>query len=424
MIDRTLAPVFQQVENIELIKAQPHVLSNGVKTFIVSGGEQEIVQIEFIFNNVSWNQQMPLKTFATNTLLNDGTSELSATQIAERIDYYGAFLKTDYGYDHSTVTLFTLNKHLAATLPIVRAIITDSVFPQAELETFVRNQKQKLSVSLEKNDFVARRVLNNVLFGDSLYGYSMQAADYDKLNRSQVEECFQETYQPQNCTIIISGKVTDDILVLVDKHFGNNWINKQQALANKFEFNQSGGANHYVEKKDAIQSAIRIGQIAVNRAHPDFIGLQVLSTVLGGYFGSRLMANIREDKGYTYGIGSALISFKNTGCFFIASEVGVEVCEATLHEIQKELANLQTELIPTAELDLVRNYMLGSVLGSLENTLSHSEKFKNIYFSGLGYDYYDRYLKTIRTIKSEQLLQLANQYLQFDSFEKVVVGKK
>jgi len=426
MIDRILAPAFKQVDNIEIIPARPHVLSNGIKTFVISGGEQEVVRVEFIFDNVNWDPANPLLSCATNTMLNDGTSELSASQIAEKIDYYGAFLKTDYGYDHSTITLFTLNKHLAATLPIVKAIIADSIFPEEELETFIRNQKQKLSVSLEKNDFLARLAFNKVIFGNTtLYGHAAEANDYDKLTRSQLKDYFKKIYQPKNCTIIISGKVTDEALHLLDKYFGENWGEIGIDFSrNKFTFSKKNGEDHYLEKPDAVQAAIRVGQLSVNRTHADFMGLQVLNTALGGYFGSRLMANIREDKGYTYGIGSGLMSFKDAGCFVIASEVGIDVCTATIEEIKKELIRLQTELIPVDELNLVRNYMLGSILGSLENIMSHADKFKNIYFYGLGYDYYDQYIQTVKTITSEELLKLANEYLNFDVFERVIIGKK
>lgn len=426
MIDRALAPAFKQVENIELIHATPHVLSNEVKVFVIAGGEQEIVRLEFIFSNVNWDEFKPIQAFVTNTMLNDGTSEYAASQIAEKIDYYGAFLTTEYGYDQSTVTLCTLNKHLASTLPIVKAILTDSIFPENELRTFVRNQKQKLSVSLEKNDFLSRRLFNKALFGNTLYGHDTQANDYDALTQQELKEYFDQAYQPKNCTIIASGKVTDATLKQIEQHFGKDWSNKttKDIHENSFAFKKSSGGDLYLEKSDALQSAIRLGQVSVNRVHPDFTGLQVLNTILGGYFGSRLMANIREDKGYTYGIGSALMSFKNTGCFFIASEVGVDVCSATLNEIQKELTTLQREPVSTNELSLVRNYMLGSILGSLENTLSHADKFKNIYFFGLGYEYYDRYIKTVRTITADELLQLANQYLRFDEMEKVIVGKK
>jgi predicted Zn-dependent peptidase len=166
-----------------------------------------------------------------------------------------------------------------------------------------------------------------------------------------------------------------------------------------------------------------MGLPSITRSHPDFPALQVTNTVLGGYFGSRLMANIREDKGYTYGIGSGISSFRNGGALFIATEVGADVCKAAIAEIEKEINLLKTELVSEDELSLVRNYMLGSLLGSLENVISHADKFKNIYFSGLGYEYYDRYTQVIRSITAEEILQIANKYLNLDEFYKTIVGK-
>jgi predicted Zn-dependent peptidase len=424
MIDRALAPVYGEVENIELIRAKPLILDNGLKIFSIEGGEQDLVRIEFIFSNIDYDPSKPLQTFATNTMLNDGTSELSSTEIADKIDYYGAFLQTEYANDHSTVTLFTLNKHLANTLPIVKAIVSDSVFPQVELDTLIRNQKQKLSVSLEKNDFLSRKTFSHVLFGDTLYGYDIAAADYDNLSRDQLTTYFKSAYQPKNCTVIVSGKVKEDTIKLIDKYFGRDWDNSFDVKENEFKFEMGSGAEYYLERADALQSAIRIGQVSINRTHADFAGLQVVNTIFGGYFGSRLMANIREDKGFTYGIGSALVSLKNTGYFFIASEVGAEVCSATLTEIEKEIKLLKDQTVTEGELALVRNYMLGSMLGSLENALSHADKFKNVYFSGLDYDYYKNYINTVRNIGPKEVQALANKYLNFNSFEKVIVGKK
>ena len=164
MVDRTVAPAFRQVEQIQLIKAEPHVFDNNVKLYVISGGEQELIRIELIFKNVNWSPAKPLQAYAVNSMLTEGTSKLSSREIAEKIDYYGAFLQTDYNYDYSTLTLYTLTKHLEATLPVIKAIVTDSVFAETELTTFKTNQKQKLLVNLEKNDFLGRRLFNNVLF--------------------------------------------------------------------------------------------------------------------------------------------------------------------------------------------------------------------------------------------------------------------
>lgn len=424
MLNRTQAPGFNQVEHINLIKPGHLKFSNNCNLFYFNSGDQELVRIEWVFGNLRFNKQQPLLNMAVNDMLTEGTEELSATMIADRIDYYGAFLQTDYGYDNCTVTLYSLNKHLAQTLPIVFDILNNSIFPPKEIEVFKMTHRQKLQVGLQKNDVLARRQFNRALYGDSIYGYAAEIADYDQLDQASMQAHFKQMYQPANCTIIIAGKTDDAMLNLLGDMFDKTWKNGTQAAdTSQPLFAPAAEHSYFIEKPDALQSAIRIGMPAINRNHPDFPAFQVLNTVFGGYFGSRLMANIREDKGYTYGIGSGISSLKHAGAFFIATEVGADVCRAALTEIEKEVNLLKTELVPEEELSLVRNYMLGSLLGSLENVMSHADKFKNIYFSGLGYDYYQYYTETIRTISSQRLLQLANQYFDFNNFYKIVAGK-
>jgi zinc protease len=423
-LNRTAPPEFRAIDNINLLRPAHQKLDNGCNIFCFNSGDQELVRIEWIFGNQHFNPDKPLLNVAVNSMLTEGTSTLTASQIADKIDFYGAFLQVDYGYDQSQVTLFSLNKHLPHTLPVIKDIITNSIFPQGELETFIRNQQQKLQVSLQKNDYVARRVFNKALYGNTLYGLGADAEDYKTLHRDDMLAHFKQMYQPLNCTIIIAGKIESETLALITGNFDKDWKNPD-VLPDTGQPELKSSAEHFyfIEKPEALQSAIRMGKPVINRTHPDFPALQVLNTVLGGYFGSRLMANIREDKGYTYGIGSGMTSLKQSGSLFIATEVGADVCKAAITEIEKELNILKSKLIPGDELSLVRNFMLGSLLGSLENVFSHADKFKNLYFAGLDYDYYDRYMKVIKTVTSMQLKELANQYLNFDGFYKVVVGK-
>ncbi len=424
MIDRKIAPDFKGIDNINLLKPEHKKLSNGCNVFCLNSGDQELVRIEWIFNNLRFDPKKPLLNMAVNTMLTEGTSQLSAAEIAGKIDFYGAFLQVDYSFDHSQVTLYSLNKHLKDTLPVIKAILTDSVFPEKELETFIRNQQQKLQVSLKKNDVVARRTFNKALYGDTIYGLNTELDTYKTLRREDMLTFFRQMYQPSNCTIVIAGKVGQQTLDLLTDTFDKGWTNADEPADNSQpELQHASERFYFIEKPEALQSAIRMGMPLINRTHPDFPGLQVLNTVLGGYFGSRLMANIREDKGYTYGIGSGMSSFKQSGAFFIATEVGADVCKDAVKEIEKEVNLLKTDLIPDEELALVRNYMLGSLLGSLENVFSHADKFKNLYFSGMDYDYYERYIQTVKTITSAELQVLANKYFKFDEFYKVIVGK-
>ena len=160
----------------------------------------------------------------------------------------------------------------------------------------------------------------------------------------------------------------------------------------------------------------------ISSTHVDYAGMQVLNTVFGGYFGSRLMSNIREDKGYTYGIGSSVVPLRKEGYFCISSEVGVDVRAAAVNEIYLELKRLRTELVPESELNLVRNYMLGSFQRNIDGPFSLADRFKSILTAGMGYEYYTRYLETIQNITAEELLRLASTHLHEDSLYELVVG--
>ena len=424
MLNRTLVPDSMQVSDIKFISPEQQVLDNGIKVYTINAGKQDLVRIEFIFENVNYDATKPLQAVAVNHLINNGTATLSAKDIADKVDYYGAFLQTEYGADQSSIKLYTLNKHLPSVLPILKSILDESVFPQQELDIFIQNQKQSLQVSLEKNDFLARKNFAHAIFGDTSYGSNIGFAEYEALKQADLLAYYQAAYKPENCTLFVAGKFNQNEFALLNQIFGQTWNNNLPSVQNQFSFPASPKGEILIERPGAIQSAIRMGTLAINRTHADFAGFQVLNCLLGGYFGSRLMANIREDKGYTYGIGSAVVSMKDAGYFFIATEVGADVCGNALTEIEKEIDILKTDLVADAELDLVRNYMLGSMLGSLENAFSHADKFKSIFFSGLDYAYYDRYIETVKTIEASTLRTLANTYLNTEDFTKVIVGKK
>lgn len=423
MLNRTVSPASRTIEQIHFIQPEAQQLSNGIPLYAFSAADKELVRIEFIFNNVNWNPTHPLQAVAVNHLFNSGTTDLSAKEIAAHIDYYGAFLQSDYGADQIVITLYSLQKHLVSVLPTLHRIFNDSIFPKQELDIFVQNQKQKLQVNLQKNDFLARKTFANSLFGDTPYGSDIDARHYEALERDELVAYYQAAFKPDNCVILAAGKFGKEEFALIDGLFGGSWTNQSPAQLNQFNFEASAGKQIRIAKEESVQNAIRMGQLSINRTHADFPALQVLNTLLGGYFGSRLMANIREDKGFTYGIGSGVASLKHAGYFFIATEVGADVCDEALTEIYKEIDLLRTVRVSEEELDLVRNYMLGSLLGSLENIFSHADKFKNLLFSGLDYDYYTRYIDTVKHVNADTLLTLAQTYLRPDHFHEVVVGK-
>lgn len=423
-VNRKTAPPYHLIGDIDMIRAAGYPLPNGTEVYWINGGSQDVVKVEFIFNAGARMQSKPLIASVVNNTFFEGTSKHTGLEIASQIDYYGAFLHADSDYDFANVSLFTLNKHAASVFPIVKEVLTQATFPEKEVGVYTEFALQKYLVNLRKVNFLARKYFRNAIFGsDHIYGSVIEPEAFKQVDRADLKHFYDQYYRANNCTIVISGRVTDEIHSLVQKHFGDNW------LSGYIEPFQTGNFIHEREKhllvpvEEAVQSAIRIGRPMFNKTHQDFPSMQVLNTVLGGYFGSRLMKNIREDKGYTYGISSGLASMKESGYFFIATEVGCEVTQQTLSEIHHEMRRLREELIPEDELDTVRNYIMGTFLRSIDGPFALAERFKAIFEYDLSYDYYDRFIDTVKNITSEELIELARTYLEEEDMTEVVAGK-
>jgi predicted Zn-dependent peptidase len=177
-----------------------------------------------------------------------------------------------------------------------------------------------------------------------------------------------------------------------------------------------------IEKKDAVQTGIRMGKILFDRSHPDYHKMTVVNTILGEYFGSRLMTNIREDKGYTYGIGSYLGENQANGYFVIATEVGNQFLDDTLVQITLELERMRNELVPEDELTLVKNYLYGQFLRGADGPFSMMELFSAVEIHGLDYSYYQQAIKTITEISAEEIKQTAHQHLNPNEMLVVTAG--
>lgn len=425
MLNRTIAPEFKTIEHIDVLQAKPEKLNNGIPVYSVNIGSQELCKIEFIFKAGMYYQKKPLVASATNNLLESGTKNYTANELSDKIDFYGSFFETSVGQDYSSVALFSLNKYLEPSLHYVEDILKNAIFPKDEFDIYLSNKKQKHLVNSKKVNVLARRKFAELLFGDKHpYGIDVKTEDFDKVSLDEVKDFYQTHYHSGNCIIVISGCLPDHILEILNHHVGNgNWGTVSEIETPTPLIKTTEQTKHFIHKEDAIQSAIRVGRPLFNKTHPDYFKFQVLNTILGGYFGSRLMANIREDKGYTYGIGSGLSSLVNGGYFFISTEVGADVTKQALEEIYKEIALLRTELVDDEELETVRNYILGQFLRSVDGPFALADKFKAIWEFGLTYDYFDRYFEAVKTVTPQEIKDLANKYLQEKDLIECVVGQ-
>lgn len=423
MVNRTIPPKVNPIEQVDIIKAQKHVLSNGIPVYYINAGSQDVVKIDFIFEAGTWFQPRNLVASISNSMLEEGSVNYTAAEIAERFDFYGAYLQLMVDQSYGYVNIISLGKHLAAILDITENIIKHPVFPDYELEVMIDKNKQKFLLENEKVKTLCQKKFTQVLFGTAHpYAIKNKLKDFDVIDREVLIEFYKNYYHSGNCRIILAGKVDDKVLQMLEDRFGgNDWLGEMHKKL-EFTINPSPHKYHFVEKANGMQSAIRVGKPWVAKSHPDFHGLSVLVTILGGYFGSRLMANIREEKGYTYGIGSFVLPLKYASYLIISTEVGNEYVEPTLKEITNEMLTLQNELVSVDELETVKSYLMGEFLRDFDGPFALSGSFKAINDFALDYAFYENYLSILRTISAEEIMRLAQQYLNPDDFYTVVAG--
>jgi zinc protease len=422
-LNRVQPPVIKDAVDLDL-QLKPYIkrtLRNGTEVYAIDAGAEEVVQVELVFYAGNWIEEKNLVAASTNFLLKNGTSKKTAYQINEHFEYYGSYLNRNCYNETSTVSVHSLSKHLKELLPVVKELITDSVFPQEEIDTYKQNMKQRLNVNLKKSDFIAGRLIDVYLYGEQHpYGRFSRFEDFDAITREDLVSFYKKYYLEGKFIIFVSGKLPADIYDLLDENFGD-LSNKPVILPPIACVPAAEKKYRVVNDPNGVQGSVRLGIPFPNRHHPDFLKVQVLNNLFGGFFGSRLMTNIREDKGYTYGIYSYLENHMNQSAWVISTEAGRDVCEPTIAEVYKEMKALREEPVEDEDLKLVRNYMMGIILGDLDGPFHIINRWKNIILNGLDERYFYDQLETIRRIKASELQELANKYLVPENFYELVV---
>jgi len=424
-MNRKIAPPIKDaIEFNLLLKDYDHyTLDNGVPVYAINAGAQEVLQIEIVFYAGNFFEHQRGIAAATNFMLKNGTLKRTAFQLNEDFEYYGSYCTRACYSETAVLSVHTLSRHIEKLLPVMQDMLTESIFPSEELEIYKQNTKQWLKVNLQKCEFVAGRLIDNYLYGeDHPYGSNSQLEDIDKLTTDDLKKFYQQYYLNGNCLIFVAGNLPHGIKNLLNDFFGKLTIAKPSFTLPDIKVSPAAEKKFRVQNDPAaVQGAIRIAQNFPNRHHPDFKKVIVLNNVLGGFFGSRLMGNIREEKGYTYGIYSYLQNHIQQSAWVISTEAGKDVCEATIEEVYKEMKKLREKKIGKVELLLVRNYMIGQILGDLDGPFHIMAKWKNIILNNLDKKYFYESVEEMKTISAKELKELANKYLQPEKFYELVV---
>jgi predicted Zn-dependent peptidase len=429
-IDQNTAPLIHPFSEISIAVPETHSLPNDVPLHYLNMGEQDVCRIDLMIGAGKWQQPQPLISTFTNRLLKEGAGKLDGRQIAEHLDFYGAWLHLSDSYHHSCITLYTLSKYFRETTAILSLMFYEPLFEEAAFRTLLEQRRQQFLVDGDRVQTLASEGFSKALFGETHpYGRKAKVEDFDRIHAGLLKDFHRMHYRPDNLRIVLSGKITDVQLKIVEEYFGAAPCAHRPELVacnDRDDAGQPGSGRKtriFIPKENAVQNGIQMGFSTINKPHEDFPGLRVVNTLLGGYFGSRLMSGIREEKGYTYGITSGITAYRHGAFLSVATQTAPEHTEKLIAEVYREMDRLQSEAPGRQELDMVRNYMLGDFSRSLDGAFSLIEACISLLACGMGADFLHRQIETVKNITAEEIRALSARYLKKDNMIEVIAGK-
>lgn len=427
MLDRTTPPLVQPA-SFTFRKPVDHILGNGIPLHVIDAPGVGAVRIDFVFSAGQWHQARKLQALFACRMLREGCRGYTAAAFAERLDYYGAWLELSVSMNRTFVTLYTLKKHFAATLELIQLMLTEPSYSEVQLSTVRENNKAQLLVNLQKGDVLAMRALRSSIYGDGHpCGMNVCPEDYDTLQVTDIVDYYNRYYGSRTCQIYLSGDIDETLLSLVESIFGSaEWGSGCPPLVDKLQLTAHDSQNNspspiiHCSLPNAVQDSIRMGCLLMDVNHPDYLPFRVLTTVLGGYFGSRLMKNVREAKGYTYHVGADLVTNTPQVMFLVHCEAQAGKAEEVISEVHHEMQRLHAEPISDEELSMVRNYMTGEICRNYESAFSLTDAYIFMENLGLPHTHLEQTIDAIRTADSAHLQQLAQRYLHPEQLYTVV----
>lgn len=400
------------------------MLNSFVPVYLTGKGTEDLLRIEFVFDAGQVKESLQMTASVTNEMLTEGTSLHDAVALNEAIDHTGAVFTPVVDKDKAGLVIITLLKTLDRVLGLAAETLYHPTFPDDEFELLRDRKYQQYLTNRKKTSVVSRELFFNSLFGDTQYGRITRPEDFRILNTGALRDFHARFYASGNLYITVAGKDPQRALPVLEKYFSTHTTDNSTTEAGSFYRGITGGEKRFAEVAESVQSSIRIGWKGIEKDHPDFPGLQVANTLLGGYFGSRLMKNIREDKGFTYGIGSVAGALKHGGYISVITDVATQYRDKTIKEIFREIEKLRKKEVDDNELMLVRNHMMGDLARAFDGPFAVAEALRGVLDSELSMDYYRKLGETIKTISPGKIKELFNTYYNPEEAVVVTAGTK
>ena len=422
LLDRSKAPEFITPADFELSAPQVRRLSGNRKLYFIPTPNLDAIKLEVLGKSqrLTLSLEKSLVPSFTLQMLTEGTAVHSESDLSEFFDFHATEVNPIVTYSQEGMSLLTTKKHFFDVLPVFASLFDQAVFPEERLQK--RKSQRKLSIRMEREKSASRAsgLFRQALFGnDHPYGHEITEAHVDQFGRMDMIDYYQN-HLWTDTEFFLCGNLEPLELELVE-----GILDKIPFQPTKHSITLPPAAATPVileEREAALQSSIRIGNWSIAKTHPDFLPLSVFNTILGGYFGSRLIKNIREDKGHTYGIFSSLAEIGDVHYWVIGADVQKAHTAEVLSEIYKEIQLLTVEQISADELEVVRNYLIGQMISRFSSSFELMDRFRSVHHSGLDFDFYRKKLAFLRTFSAEEILEVGSKYFSNPPFTEVVVG--
>ncbi|MFR7876391.1 MAG: M16 family metallopeptidase [Butyricimonas paravirosa] len=406
-MNRNIEPSITEISRPSLWGHQQITLPNGIEIVYLHDPNQEVFKMDVVLSAGIYNQSRPVIASSMINMLNEGTRQHTSAEIAELFDYHGAYVDFNCGMHKAELSLISLNKYAPQTIRMLAEMTLKVHSRKKNWKRISVTEKQQHLVNIEKTSYLARMEFIYRMYGkEHPYANYFTLENFDQVTPELLHDFYRERVQASQCRIMLCGNVSDTVLQEVSQAFSP--MSSNPLPPDKvYTMRPSSPGKYHVSKPDAVQTSIRIGKSGVTLLDEDYTYFQLLNMVLGGYFGSRLMSNIREEKGYTYGIGSYNVTMPQAAHWMIATDVNAEATEATITECIKEIRRLQEELVPEEELSLVKSYFNGELLRELDGVFSQSDALKHKLNYGQDNTFYLRAIDKIRSCTPEDIMRLA-----------------
>jgi zinc protease len=414
------------IPNLDSITIKDHfpkkiTLDNNIPVYCFENKDMEVVYMKINFYNAgSVFQDKLCVANLTKSQLSQDTKKYSALDLSEQIDYYGIGMSQLCTNEMTVLNFSFLKKYQTQAIDIIEQMVLYPLFNSDKLDITIQNYKQNLLAKYQQSSFLAQKKLVSNLFGEeNPYGKYAAVEDYDKVNTEDLKMFYNKRYTYNQCHIILAGNIDEEFVRLLGNVLGSSTWNKETAdtTPNNIIIDKENYAKTIItDLPSAVQTSICMGKKFPTIDNEDFLPLKILNCLLGGYFNSRLMSNIREDKGYTYDISSFILPYTNVSMFLIATDVTKDKDERTIEEIFKEIKSLKEKKVDSTELTTVKNYLIGELLRMSDGVSDIAETYDYILKHNLPENYYSKLIETIKKTDSGDIMRLANKYFAKNDF--------